>query len=91
MFTFQDIKTFIDCAPDMSFEEIAQDMGVSKQRVQQIYASALKKIKANLTEEQKEEIQELLLEEDTAYETMLEEWALQQDRGLHGFWDDKEK
>lgn len=89
---FEAVKKLLEDGHAMTFEQIGSCMGLSKQRVQQLYATAIQKVKANLTEEQREEIAELLKEpEDTTYETMLETWALQQDRGLHGFWNEKEK
>jgi len=88
---FNDVKKLISDGPSMSFVQIAEVMGITPSGVRHLYVTALQKLRNNMTEEQKNEIQELLAEpEDTTYETMLEAWALQQDRGLTGFWNEKE-
>lgn len=86
---FNDVKRLISDGPEMSFVEIAEDMNITPSGARHLYVSALQKLRENLTGEQRAELMELLTEqEDTAYESMLEAWALQQDRGLHGFWDE---
>lgn len=76
-----------------SFTEIGKAIGVSKQRAKQIFDEAINKLSSALSEEEMEDINEILLEmqqqgniHDSIAESMFQQ-SLEGD-GLEGFWNE---
>lgn len=74
--------------PAMTFEEIAAELGISWQRVQQIYNGAVEKVRKNMTPEYVEEFNHYLEQTAGNYweEIELQALDISDQDNLRGFW-----
>ena len=87
---FNDVKTLAIDGPAMSFAQIAKEMGMSNEGVRLLYTKIIMKAVNNMTEDERNEINDLFATESSPYEDMLAAYAVSHGQeDLHGFWKEE--
>lgn len=87
---FNDVKTLAIDGPAMSFAQIAKEMAMTPEGVRLMYTKIIMKAVNNMTEDERNEIQDLFQTESSPYEDMLQSYALAHGQDdLTGFWKEE--
>ena len=87
---FNDVKQLALDGPAMSFAQMASELGMSPEGVRLLYTKIIQKAINNMTDEERNELNDLFSTESSPYEDMLAAYAISHGQeDLTGFWKEE--